>query len=208
MLELDLTEFIQQAIEVQMSEMHTSMPGKVVSYNASTNRAVVKPDLPKRIASGESLETPHIVEVPVIWPASGGGKASMTFPLQPGDGVMIAVQQRSLEGWLDGKNEMPDDPRQFDLSDSVAIPGCAPGGTVGHSDNVVMKFGDASLTLTPGGDVILANGKGSIKLDAGGTLTLQAQTIQINTSARNFVLEHHKHQNVQPGAGISGEPLP
>lgn len=207
MLNLNLTEFIRREVEVHMGNaVNTNMPGKIVSYNAATNRAVVQVDLPKRLASDEPLEPPQIVEVPIVFPASGGGKASMTFPLKPGDGVMIAVQQRSLEGWLDGKNTMPDDPRQFDLSDSVAIAGCQPAGTVGHSDNVVLKFGEAYVTLKPDNSVTVGNAKGFIAIDAAGNMTLNAQSIAVQTPAKSFTLQTHTHSGVQGGLGNTGAP--
>src|SRR4249919_1062844 len=119
---MSFTRSIQQAVETMLGDINTQSPGTIVSYDAATNRAIVKPTLPKRLANDEELQSPQIVEVPVVWTSSGGGKAGITFPLQPGYGVMLSFQQRSMEGWLDGKNTMPDDPRQFDLSDCVAIP--------------------------------------------------------------------------------------
>jgi hypothetical protein len=231
MLRLDLTELIEQQIEVQLSNtLNTNIPATIVSYNPATNRAVVKPTLPKAIASGESLDSPQVVEVPVVFHASGGGIASMTFPLKPGDGVMLAVQQRSLEGWLDGNNKMPDDPRQFDLSDSVAIPGCQPSGTAGNSDDVVLKHDKSFVILKKDNVIVIGNDKASLIIDASGhitieqtgvaraavagvlidengNMTLQANTITVVTPARSFVLEQHHHISVQPGAGQSGTPI-
>ena len=190
----DPREAIQTMIESVISEhVNTNIPATIVSYNAAANRAIVKPVMPKRLDNGEALDPPQVVEVPIVWPASGGGNASFTMPLQPGDGVMLAVQQRSIEGWLSGKTTMPDDPRQFDLSDSVAIAGCSHSGTVAHSDNVVLKFGKANVTLMPDGMIVFGNDKGNITIDAGGTMTLHAQTIKINTPANSFTLETHIH---------------
>jgi hypothetical protein len=183
MLRLDLTELIEQQVEVQLGNtLNTSMPAKIISYNAATNRAVVKPVLPKRLASEEPLDSPQIVEVPVVFPASGGGKASMTFPLKPGDGVMLSVQQRSLEGWLDGRETMPDDPRQFDLSDSVAIAGCQPSGIVGDPDHVVLKFDKCTVTLTNDNSVVVATEKANILVDKDGNITQTAQQAYTVTS--------------------------
>jgi hypothetical protein len=183
MLRLNLTELIEQQIEVQLGNtLNTSMPAKIISYNAATNRAVVKPVLPKRLASEEPLDSPQIVEVPVVFPASGGGKASMTFPLKPGDGVMLAVQQRSMEGWLDGKETMPDDPRQFDLSDSVAIAGCQPSGIVGDPDNVVLKFDKCTVTLTKDNSVVVATEKANIVVDKDGNINQTAQQSYVVTA--------------------------
>src|SRR4029077_12213620 len=110
----DLIESLQTMIESSLSEINTGTPGEVVSYNAATNRAVVRPTLPKKLDNGEVLEAPKIVEVPVQFHSSGGGNASFTFPLKPGDPVTLSYQQRSMEGWLKGSKDAPDDPRQFD----------------------------------------------------------------------------------------------
>lgn len=200
-----LTEAIQQMIETSIADINTSMPGKIVSYNAATNRAIVKPDLPKAVAVGDALDSPQIVEVPIVWPASGGGSASFTMPLKAGDGVMLQFQQRSIEGWLDGKNTMPDDPRQHDLSDCVAIAGCSPGGTVAHSDDVVLKFGGTEIRLKPDGTLHMGQAGAGITIDGGGNMTLKAASIKVDAGGKTFNLEHHKHTNVQPGQGTSGE---
>lgn len=207
MLQLNLTELIEQQVEVSLGAVNTNMPAKIVSYNPATNRAVVIPSLPKRLASEEPLDPSQIVEVPMVFHSSGGGKASLTFPMQPSDGVMLSIQQRSLEGWLDGKETMPDDPRQFDLSDSVAIPGCQSTGIVGHPEDVVLKFDKTFVTLKKDNILVMGNDKASITIDAAGNMTIQAQSIQINTPARSFVLETHRHDNVQNGPGNSGMPL-
>lgn len=203
-----LVESIQLMIESSLSDINTNAPGEIVSYNAATNRAVVKLTTPKKLDNGEVLEPPKIVEVPVVFNASGGGNASFTFPLKPGDPVTLSFQQRSMEGYLKGSKDAPDDPRQFDLSDCVAIPGGGHSGLVGHSDNVVLKFGAANVTLFPDGKIIFGNGGGNITIDSGGNMVLKATSIKIDAGGKNFNLEHHKHKDTQPGGGLSGEPNP
>src|SRR3954466_11082659 len=110
----NLIDVLEQVVERKLSEVNTNLPATIVSYDAAKNRAVVKVTLPKAIADDESLAGPQVVEVPIVWHASGGGSSSLTMPLKAGDGVMLAVQQRSLENWLGGNTDVPDDPRQFD----------------------------------------------------------------------------------------------
>jgi len=204
---MSFTRSIQQTVETMLGDINTQSPGTIVSYDAATNRAIVKPALPKRLANDEELQSPQIVEVPVVWTSSGGGKAGITFPLQPGDGVMLSFQQRSMEGWLDGKNTMPDDPRQFDLSDCVAIPGLQASGISAHSDDVVLKFDKTIVTLKKDGSLVMGNDKGGITIDADGNITLKGQSIKVDTPAKAFTLETHRHEFTKSDpADNSGQP--
>lgn len=206
-----LVEALQFAIETSTADINTSVPGKIVSYDAASNLAVVQPSLPKRLANGEYLQAPLIHNVPVMFPASGmaGGKqAGIHLPIAPGDGVKLDFSQRSLENWLSGNNDASDDPRQFDLSDCIATPGLNSSGFAGNSDDMVIRMGDTSLTLKPDGSFIAGSPGATISFDGSGNITLKGNSITIDTPARTFVLETHRHQDVQPGGGNSGEPLP
>jgi hypothetical protein len=209
-----LVSAFQDMMESKMSEMNTHMPGTIVSYNAETNRAVVRPDLPKALASDESLPPPNIVEVPIVWTTSSGGKSGLTMPVKAGDGVMLAFQQRSLEGWLSGNKDMPDDPRQFDLSDCVAIPGCSSTGISADPTDVVLRFNETEVRITPDNNVRIGNNNGFISVDSDGniivqakSLKLQADTIHVDAGGHSFTLETHRHIGVRSGPDVSGTPI-
>lgn len=202
----ELIDALNQMIERKLSEVNTSAPGVVVSYDAAKNRAVVRPSMPKRLAEDDPLAPPPIVEVPITWPASNGGKSSFTHPLQPGDGVMLSFQQRSLENWLGGNNGIPDDPRQFDLSDCVAVPGCAPTGIVADPNDVVLKFNQSEVRITNDNVIHIGNSNGGITLDQDGNMTLRARSIAISTPANSFILETHKHPQGSDSHGDSEVP--
>jgi len=205
---------LQDILETKLSEIYTQMPGTIVSYNAETNRAVVLPDLPKALASGESLPPPNVVEAPLIWTTSSGGKSGLTMPIKPGDGVMLVFQQRSLEGWKSGNKDMPDDPRQFDISDCIAIPGCAPTGISADPTDVVLRFNETEVRITPDNNIRLGNNNGFISIDSDGniiiqakSLKLQADTIRVDAGGHLFALEAHRHTGVQSGIATSGTPI-
>jgi len=197
---------IQTMIESALSEINTQLPVTVISYDAAKNRAVVKPVMPKALADDSSLESPQIVEVPIVWTASGGGKSTLTMPIKPGDGGMLAIQQRSLEGWLSGKNEMPDDPRQFDLSDGVFIPGLQSSGISADPNDVVLRFEKAEVRIKPDGSIIMGNDKGNITIDGSGNMTLNAQSINVVTPGKQFHLETHGHPQGSDSRGDSEVP--
>jgi hypothetical protein len=203
----ELVDAINQSIEQRLAQVNTNLPATIVSYDAARNRAVVKVSIPKRLPDDTPLDGPQIVEVPIMWPASGGGKSSFTMPLQPGDGVMLAVQQRSIENWLDGNLAFPDDPRQFDLSDSIGIAGCSYKGTVADPKDVVLAFNKSQIRLTADGIIIVGNDKANITIDAAGNMTLNAQSIKVATPSHTFVVESHRHTNVQSGLATSGTPV-
>lgn len=200
----DVIDALQIATESQLSEVNTMLPGTVVSYDAGRNRAVVRPTLPKALADGLPLDAPTVAEVPILWPASAGG-AVFTMPIRPGDGVMLVFAQRSLEGWLGGNNGAPDDPRRFDLSDAVAIPGLRASGPGADPDAVVLALDGAILRLEPGGTarltvtklVVEGNVEVSGKIDCTGDVKAGLISLQL-----------HKTSLVQPGAGVSGVPVP
>ena len=57
-----LVESLQLMIESSLSDINTNAPGEIISYDAKTNRAVVKLSTPKKLDNGETLESPKIVE--------------------------------------------------------------------------------------------------------------------------------------------------
>jgi hypothetical protein len=188
----DLIDAIEGGVSAMVGEINTSMPGVVVSYDAGRNRAVVRPALPRMLADGEALEAPTIAEVPVLWPTAGG--AVFTMPLKEGDQVWLDFSQRSLEGWLQGNDAAPDDPRQFDLSDCVARPGAGRDVQNVATDAVVLSLGGATIRLEEGGTMRLI---GNVAIQ-GGTLTHNG----VNVGST------HTHTNVQAGGSLSGPPAP
>lgn len=100
-------------------EVNVSIPGYVISYDKSTRTAKVR----TAIAFGDE-GCPEIEDVPVVFPCTS--EVGLFFPLKEGDQVLLVLSHSSLEEWLSsGGNEgvTPEDPRSFDLSDAIAIPG-------------------------------------------------------------------------------------
>lgn len=160
---MDITE-LRRLIATELSEVHTTLPGVIVSYDGRT--AVVRPALPKQLASGQVLPPPQIVQVPVCWPIGdvAGQVALVSVPLKPGDPVKLSFSERALENWLAGSDQAPDDPRQFDLTDAFATPVMRPGAAVADTENVSVQYGACSLKLSPDGNATLM-GPGTFLVD-------------------------------------------
>ena len=192
MMDDDIADSIRQMIETQIMTMNTTLPGVVVSYDGK--RAVVKPSLSKRTADDNEIEPPNIISVPVVWPGSANG--GLKSDLKPGDGVMLHFSQRSLEGWLSGVSGAPDDPRIYDLSDAIAVPGLSPS-LEGFKDGVRLHWGGTSLELK----------EGSASLSVG-SMSIEISDSEIRVNGKLIIngqeYLQHTHKNVQSGSAVSG----
>ena len=122
----DLTDLIKEYCDYYFTRVHTSMPGVVSEYNASTRRAIIQPSLERRAGNKDFVALPLLIDVPVQFP--GTKKWTIHFPLEKGDEVSIFFSERSIEAWKDaGQDGIKDiDPRRFSLSDAYCVPGLQP----------------------------------------------------------------------------------
>ena len=157
--ELNTADLLNKAMDNKLAGIHTCLPGKIEKYDPATCKADVKPLLRKRWFGGTALSMPVIANVPVVFPRAGS--AALTFPISVGDGVLLIFAERSLDKWLsDGGEVTPDDPRKFDLSDAIAIPGLYPFSesnpdTAG--EKLVLQYGGGKLVIDSSGKVALGN---------------------------------------------------
>lgn len=142
---------------MDFSDINVSLPGVVVSYDAATCRATVIPTIPKRLSDGSELSAPKIANVPVQFPMAdvNGNVAQITVPIKPNDGVILVFCQRSLENWLSGSGNAPDDPRMFDLSDAFAMPGCNQKSLPADPTNLSISYGSGSIKIAPNGEITI-----------------------------------------------------
>lgn len=201
---------LRRLISTELAEVHTCLPGKIVSFDGRT--AVVRPALSKALASGSVLEAPDIFSVPVHFPRGMGGAAIISVPLVAGDDVTLHFSERALENWLSGTDGVPGDPRMFDLSDAFATPVCRPGGPTIDTENLVIRLSSASVTIAPDGTVaIMTNGAAAITAPAGVTIdadvTLNGKlTASGDVTAGGVSLMNHITTGVMAGTATSGKP--
>ena len=127
--EYGLSEFIQDGIEYHTRQMNTAIPGVVVTVRQSLHQMTVdvQPMVSFMTEDGESIERPVVLNVPIHFPTSK--KSGMTFPVEPGDPVLLIYSMRNMDSWKrqDGtQSAIPTDNRKFDKKDCVAIPGVFP----------------------------------------------------------------------------------
>jgi len=159
-----LSEVIRAAIDSRLRDVHVALPGRIESYDASEQKADVKPMvgelLPTRAGREIEESLPVIPNVPLVFPRGGG--FYLTLPMRPGDFVLLVVNERSIDTWIsgDGDEKSPDDFRTHNLSDAVALAGLYPLRAaldeVSVGDNLVIgREGGSSIHLRPDDEIHL-----------------------------------------------------
>jgi hypothetical protein len=170
-----LTSRIRAEIDDDRQTLHTAMPARVESYDATYGRASVQPLL-KRIdidENGDRVVTsyPVINEVPVVFPGSGGWR--IRFPITAGDVVLLLFAEGSLDRWLQRGGEVdPGDSRRHDINDAFAIPGLMPFAGAGNGSPMI-EF--TASEIKAGGSAALAKADALSKF-------MDALTAAISTS--------------------------
>ena len=117
-----------RVLERAFADVHTAMPGEIVSYDAAQQVADVRPLLRARVrledGSFEQLELPVLPAVPIAF--AGGGGFRETFPLAAGDGVLLVFAEAELESWQVKGGVQDGTARRFHLADAVAFAGLHP----------------------------------------------------------------------------------
>ncbi len=190
----DLPGLLRLAIADFASNAHTSIPGAIVSYTASSKKATVQPLVQKRIWQGGVLTAvplPVIYDVPVQFP--GTARWQISGDLQAGDTGLIMFSEASLDAWLQsagGSNQVdPQDDRRFNLNDAIFVPGVNPvatPGIPGVSSGLLMQYGTGSNPAK-----IQLNSDGSIQFNGGSAgVARNGDTVQadLTTDPANMVI--------------------
>lgn len=119
----DFVDTMDTWLQARLESVHTTLPGRIQSYNPDTRMAVVVPGIKLRSLHGDVIEYKPIAGVPVVWP---GCKRFSLIPasLEAGDGVMLHFSEGSIGEWLSGDSiHDPEDETRFSLHDCIAVPG-------------------------------------------------------------------------------------
>ena len=138
--------------DARQAQIHTAMPGVIVSYNAATMTAVVQPALQGVRTMMDGTRQPvtisPIADVPVQFP--GGGGHIFTFPVAPGDECLIIFSERSIDNWHQhGGTQQPSDWRMHDINDAFVLVGtrAQPAVPAGVDPNTVQMRSDDKKTI-------------------------------------------------------------
>lgn len=196
-----LSELIQRTVRKAMDETRVSMPAKVVSYDAGRRIASVQILQPEYTTDGKEIGQPVIAEVPVFMPIGGG--SAITHPVRPGDTGIVLFADQDIGGWVhDGDTSKSESKRRHSLTDGMFI--AADGRGAAHSDNLVISYGGATISIHPSGDIDI-DSPGEINIKASGDVAITSAGLTHNGTN---VGDTHVHpiNGGSSAPGPTGEP--
>lgn len=203
-----LSELIRVGIEGRLFDLNTAMPGKVVAYHSTKGMVDVQPVFKRKYTKNNKVTNlPVINNVPVCFPRSG--VAAITFPIQPGDYVMLVFSQRSMDKWKTfGGVISPGDPRTHHLSDAVAFPGVYPQVGIPvpfDPDNLVVRHALSKIVLKKTGDITIQGALATITMTKAGQFKIGNGAVELLTLIDNL-LDQVMALTVNTVVGVSTPP--
>lgn len=166
----DLVQSLDFFFDQKMKDIHTAMPGRIVSYTAEKKRAIVSPAIDILLTNGRRMKRAALVDIPVIHPSGGG--FVVHIPLVPGDSVMLVFSERGLSRFKESFDISPPELGVFfNMKDGVAFPGF--GGLE------ISPATDGLCIQTEAGDNFLSIKENDIVMETPGTIRLRANSIRM-----------------------------
>ena len=158
-----LQEFVQQiknTVREELADIHTALPAKIVSVNASSGLATVQPLVKRTLGNGKTISYPQISGVPIVLPQGANQDVAISIPVKAGDGCLIIISEQSLEYWLYGRET--DTTLLFDITNAVCIPGLfqkPPESFKSACSNnaVIIDAGESRVTVKNSGITVKGN---------------------------------------------------
>lgn len=195
-----MADVIQDAMKGLLKDTHTSMPGRVISYDRTKQLAQIQPSLKRRYKDGRVINLPIIQNVPVLF--QGNGAVRTHFDLVPGDYVLLLFSERSIDKWqVSGGEVLPGDRRMHHLSDAICIPGIRP-----NSETEIPKGNPGSYVVSNGENYfeVKADGKFVVKNSSNELMAVIVELLQ------EMITETEKHiagKNLTAIGPLEKEPI-
>nr|DAY67414.1 MAG TPA: baseplate protein [Caudoviricetes sp.] len=202
----EITAAFDAMIKQRIGEIHIGFPGTIVSFDAVTCIATIKPALQFYSADESVLDYPLITGVPVFMPCAGN--AQITYPVKAGDSCWVCISERSIDEWMNKGSTDNHDPRQYDLTDAVCFVGMCPAQSISAA-NVELINGGTLVSVTPDGDVnIVGNVNIQGNITCSGTSHMNGDiTCDGDVTASGVSLQTHRHSGVESGPSNTGTPV-
>ena len=190
------TQEMKSLMNDTIRDIHTVLPGRIISFDPDKCEAVVLPYAKFRKPNGKIMDFPQISEVPVYIMQGCGQTATVVYPIRPNDDCILLFSEQALDVWR--TNASSDTELKFDLQNAMAIVGlfvkpnilmkeaCDDDSLIVEKDGerLRLKKGETyisdtagqSITMTPSSTTMVVNNlviksKGNIDITAAGNIT-------------------------------------
>lgn len=212
-----LQNVITAAMEGATKDIYTCVPGHIIAFNPSTQRAQVQIGIQRVQVDGTTFDPPPIVDVPVSFP---GDQYVLEFQIDPGCEGSIYFSQRCIDGWKQ-TGGIADNPvaRFHHPQDAHFVPGIRSLGNVitGFTNDGVRirdTSGNRYVWIKADGTLVLQNASGNLTMLANGNVVINGVVITPQgritppagggfTGANGVPYETHRHDE---NGTITGTP--
>ena len=207
-----LSGAIKQAFKNMLKEVHTTIPGEIVSFDPETQTAEVQPTIRRIFVSKGAdgteeerfVDIPKLINVPVVFLRGGGW--CITFPVKPGDECIVHFSERSIDQWRKESGvQNPKDWRMHSYSDAICQVGLSSEAnaiTSFNNDNFQVRNESGTVFIELRADsIVRVVAPGEIILDSP-LVTFTGSTVtQINQKVNGVSTAIVDHIS----AGVSGK---
>ena len=194
----EYTQAMKDLIADKIRDIHTVIPGKIVSFDPDKCEASIQPLAKYKKPNGSMMDFPQLNEVPILFPQSAGQTATIVYPVRPDDYCLVFVSEQTLDTWRTDAESGID--LRFDLSNAVAVVGLF----VKPNPLVKEACGDNSLIIEKDGErVRLKKGETYVRDTAGQSITLTPNAVTV--IANNVVVKASGNASIQAGGDASVE---
>lgn len=121
-----MADVFREGLEDRLRDLHTALPAEVLEYDSANQTITARPTVRQAILDDDGRyveeDIPEIYDVPVMFPRTAAGY--ITFPIVPGDTVLLVFCERSIGQWrYTGTTCSAGDQSPHPMSAAVAIPG-------------------------------------------------------------------------------------
>lgn len=205
-----LAQTLQDAIDKKLVEVHTAMPGSIVSYNSALQTATIQPNLKRKFADGSIEDLPLINNVPILWPRTR--TTWVHFPLVKDDQVTLFFMERSVDTWkTSGGQTNPDDVRRHALTDAFAYPGGYPISqpmVLTEPNALQLAHGVARVNVQDTGETAIKAGPGmTMKVTPTGKISFKNEVSTAELLDKLITWVDNIASNTTVATGIGIQPL-
>jgi hypothetical protein len=117
----EFTQEIKNIVSDMIRDVHTAVPGKILSFDPGSSTASVKPSAKLRKPDGTSMDFPPIHGVPVFFPQASAQSVTFAWHIEEGDEVVLFFLEQALDQWRTGAESKTE--LKFDLQNAIAFTG-------------------------------------------------------------------------------------